>query len=94
MSASSLERKFYKLFGRRLHSPPSPSPQRSAITALCRQALTVDVDTGRVEVTSDDTPRPGSSSPVLEGRDRRAGRSRFLDTTWLQKPKKFFKVSK
>ena len=75
------------------------------VAALCRQALTMDVDKQgdggwiheEAEGTSSSHHLTGtaSSSPHLTGTaERRRGRTKFLDRDWLQKPKKLFKVSK
>ena len=62
---------------------------------LCKQALSVDVEDGEGEAAGT------ASSPGAEGgkkrdgsADRRRGVGKLLDANWLQRPKKFFKVSK
>ncbi len=100
-SPSGRERKFHKLFTRKLHFPsPSPSsqssPQKSgAISRLCKQALTVNVQEGDGEVagTATGTDAEGSRKRDVSA-DRRKGVGKLLDANWLQRPRKFFKVSK
>ena len=91
--SSSLSRDLKsKFFGRKT---PKGATGGSAIGALCKQALVVDVQGGgegpstTPNVSSEQPGKGGESSPEKPGRTRR-----FLDTNWLQKPKRFFKVSK
>ena len=79
------------------------SQNSGTISALCMQAMTVSVDDPDVQPDIPPVPQPhsttseGSSSgtPSAAGTpERRKGKGRFLDGNWLQKPKRFFKVSK
>ena len=72
------------------------SQPAGAVTALCRQAMQVQVDDKKAtaqnpETSSQDDQDNKEGAASAEGRTRKG---KFLDANWLQKPKKFFKVSK
>ena len=67
---------------------PAASPKTGAISMLCRQALVVNLE--QVDVPPDPDDPDGIDSPA----NRKKGVGKLLDKHWLQKPRKFFKVSK
>ena len=102
LSPTTIERRLYRLFGKHFNSPsPLRSPNRGggALNTLCKQTLSVDLDSssGGEEAWHSSPPSSpgaksgGDSSPDAISRGHRSGRARFLDRNWLQKPKKFFK---
>ena len=86
------------------------SSNSGAVSSLCKQAMSVDLpDTrGSVKKACSSLPRPIRRSPHSEGAASPRGvgdgcpgpqaehkkTHKFLEGTWLQKPKRFFKVSK
>ena len=104
-SPTTIERRLYRLFGRHFNSP-SPLRSHSkntgasgALNTLCRNTLSMDLDSssGGEEAWGVSPPSSpgtksggGETSQEAMARDKK-GRARFLDKTWLQKPKKFFK---
>ena len=60
-----------------------------AVSSLCKQAIAVDIGPdGGADAAAATATHEGAST--LE---RKKGRSKFLEASWLQKPKKFFKTS-
>ena len=78
-----------KLFGRK-------SSKSSAISVLCKQVVSVEVDDSpdRDEAKRDSLPRSPEGLRKDGSLEKGSRARRFLDTNWLQKPKRFFKVSK
>ena len=80
----------------------STSSQKGAISTLCVSAMHVEVEDraeGPCGTTSPtgDTPTDSNGGPATRCTDEsteRRKKGKFLDGNWLQKPKKFFKVSK
>ena len=95
-SPQSSRSKGYSRFFARKVSPSSPTTNKSAISALCKQALYVEVDSadpGERGVLG----RPAAETAAADqaaSPDRRRAKNKFLDSNWLQKPRRFFKVSK
>ena len=95
-SPKSSRSKGYSRFFARKVSPSSPSAGKSAISALCKQAMYVEIDSPEPgargvlrKQVADPTTAEQTASP-----ERRRSKNRFLDSNWLQKPRRFFKVSK
>lgn len=78
-----------KLFGKK-------EKKSGALAALCKQTLSVDVKSSDSVHVSDEGMSSGSDSlKRSENPHEKSSKTRrFLDTNWLQKPKRFFKVSK
>ena len=96
ISPQSSRSKGYSRFFARKVSPSSPTTNKSAISALCKQALYVEVDSTDSEErgvlgrhAAESATGDQATSP-----DRRRAKSKFLDSNCLQKPRRFFKVSK
>ncbi len=81
---SARSKGYSKLFARKV-SPSSPTPSKT-VSALCKQALHVDLESAS---DAGDSASERTASP-----DQRRPRAKFLDSNWLQKPRRFFKVSK
>ena len=88
-SPTPKERKVHRLFQRKYGSPSMTDDiEEGAVSKLCRQAVSVSVEDEDEEIKEEEEAEEEKEEKVVEDPQKKK------TFNWLQKPKKFFKVSK
>ncbi len=90
---TSRSKGYSKFFARKV-SPSSPTANKNTVSTLCKQALHVQLDSAADGAEAAYTDPECTETDRTASPDRRRTKNKFLDSTWLQKPRRFFKVSK